>query len=117
MRLLADENFPRSAVLALRNAGHDVVWMQEAEPGASDPSVLARATAEGRLLLTFDKDFGELAFVRRVPAPSGIVLFRISLPSPAIVAATVVAVIASRADWSGNFAVVSDARIRLRSLG
>ena len=53
--------------------------------GASDEAVLARAIRENRILLTFDRDFGELAFHQRVPAASDIVLFRLKqLPPDAI---------------------------------
>jgi predicted nuclease of predicted toxin-antitoxin system len=61
MRLLADENFPGAAVTALGAVGHDVVWVGAVAPGTSDPDVLAWAAREQRILLTFDKDFGELA--------------------------------------------------------
>jgi predicted nuclease of predicted toxin-antitoxin system len=61
---LANENAPREAVLAARGAGHDVTWMVELQPGASDEIVLALARQEGRVLLTFDKDFCELANLR-----------------------------------------------------
>jgi predicted nuclease of predicted toxin-antitoxin system len=61
MRFLANENFPGAAVTALQAAGHEVVWVRTAAPGASDPDVLAWAAREQRVLLTFDKDFGELA--------------------------------------------------------
>ena len=57
MRFLADQKFPRRAILALRAIGHDVVWIEEDAPGASDDMILARAEAEGRILLTFDKDW------------------------------------------------------------
>ena len=66
MRLLANENFPRIAVEALRARGHDVAWVRTDIPGASDQDVIHRAVAENRVLVTFDKDFGELAF-RLVP--------------------------------------------------
>lgn len=62
MNLLADENFPRVVVEALRAAGHDVVWARTDMPAAADDVILGRAQAEGRLVVTFDKDFGELAF-------------------------------------------------------
>jgi predicted nuclease of predicted toxin-antitoxin system len=62
MRILADENFPGGAGAALRERGHDVTWVQSDAPGISDAEVLAHAQAEGRILVTFDKDFGELAF-------------------------------------------------------
>ena len=61
MRLLANENFPLRAVEALRLAGEDVVWVRTESPGISDHDVLARAVSEDRVLITFDKDFGELA--------------------------------------------------------
>ena len=59
MRFLADENFPGPAVRALEASGHDVVWVRLVAPGAADAQVLARASREARILLTFDKDFGE----------------------------------------------------------
>jgi predicted nuclease of predicted toxin-antitoxin system len=61
MRFLANENFPGSAVAALKAGGHDVVWVRIAAPGAADREVLTWAAREERVLLTFDKDFGELA--------------------------------------------------------
>ena len=57
MNFLADENFPLDAVAALRQLGHDVVWIRTDSPGVIDEVVLARAIAENRVLLTFDKDF------------------------------------------------------------
>ena len=61
MLLLAGENLPRAAVQALAQAGHDVVWIRLSSPSLRDSEVLARATREIRILLTFDKDFGDLA--------------------------------------------------------
>ena len=74
MNFLANENFPLDAVEALRLAGHDVAWVRADAPGSTDQQVLARAMAEQRVLLTFDKDFGHLAFHAGLPATSGIVL-------------------------------------------
>lgn len=116
MRILANENFPADAVAALREAGHDVAWIRSDAPGSSDRQVLARARSEERLLVTFDKDFGELAFRAGLPAPSGIVLFRISAPSPAQVARTAVTALGSRDDWTGHFSVIEDKRIRMTPL-
>ena len=116
MRLLANENFPGDAVTALRDNGHEVAWMRTDAPGSSDAEVLARAQAEARILITFDKDFGELAFRSRLPATSGIVLFRISVPSPAYIARVAVDALASRSDWAGHFSVVEDTRIRMTPL-
>ena len=116
MRILADENFSRDAVIALRERGHDVAWVRSDAPGSSDTEVIARAQAESRVLVTFDKDFGELAFRSRLPASSGIILFRISMSSPTNVARVAVAVLESRVDWADHFAVVEDDRIRMTPL-
>ena len=116
MRILADENFPRDAVDALRRVGHDVAWVASHVPGNGDVQVHQRAQVESRILVTFDKDFGELAFHWRLPASSGIVLFRISLRSPAYVARVAVAALESRLDWAGHFGVVEDDRIRITPL-
>jgi Domain of unknown function (DUF5615) len=82
MRLLADENFPGTAVTALIEAGYDVVWVRNAAPGMSDPDVLAWARHDGRILLTFDKDFGELAKALALPSTCGVVLFPMPMPKP-----------------------------------
>ena len=116
MRILANENFPFDAVSALRDYGHDVVWIRTEAPGSSDTEVLDRAQREDRILITFDKDFGELAYHRKFSALSGIILFRISSSSSMQVARIAVAAIESREDWSGHFAVVEDKRIRMTPL-
>jgi predicted nuclease of predicted toxin-antitoxin system len=87
MRFLANENFPGDAVAALKAAGHDIVWVRTAAPGSKDKDILAWAEREARVLLTFDKDFGELAWHVGLPASSGVVLFRLPTPIPAEVGA------------------------------
>lgn len=116
MRYLADENFPRPVVQALRANGEDVVWAAEEMRAASDEAVLARAQAEGRNVVTFDKDFGELAFKAGLPATCGVVLFRLTGSSPDVDNARALAALAERQDWAGHFAVVQDDRIRMRPL-
>lgn len=111
MRFLADENFPAEAVFALRRAGHDVVWICETASGASDEAVLAMATGDRRILLTFDKDFGELAW-RSDLARS----FRLPTPPAASVGDALAARIAERDDWIGHFSVIEPGRIRMREL-
>ena len=71
MKILANENFPQAAVLALRGAGHDVLWARKEMPGASDEDVMARAAAEQRLLVTFATDFGELVYRRATISATG----------------------------------------------
>src|SRR6266545_7350801 len=78
MRILADENVAGEIVEALRQRGHDVGWIRADAPGSADSEVLRRAASEERIVVTFDKDFGELAFRFRLPATSGIVLLRVA---------------------------------------
>src|SRR5689334_6448717 len=106
MKLLADENVPGAAVQALRDAGHDLLWIRESHPGMADPDILQIAVSESRVLLTFDKDFGELAFKLRFSASSGIILFRWRKAAPDIIARRAVDLIAARTDWTGHFAVI-----------
>ena len=62
MKLFADENIARAIVAWLRAAGHDVLYAPEVDPGAIDEDWLSRADADQRLVVTSDKDFGELVF-------------------------------------------------------
>jgi predicted nuclease of predicted toxin-antitoxin system len=116
MRFLANENIPGDAVNALVAAGHDVVWIRVAAPGSGDEEILAWAVREDRVLVTFDQDFGELAWRAALPASCGIVLFRISMPSAMDVGAFIAARLDERNDWAGHFSVVQPGRIRMRPL-
>lgn len=116
MHLLANENLPGPLIRELRRRGHDVVSVKESMPGARDREVLGRAQEEKRLVLTFDKDFGELAYRYGLPATSGVILFRLSGSSPEEDNARALAALESGIDWVGSFSVVTDDRIRVRSL-
>ena len=82
MRIMADVNMPERAVTMLRDDGHDVLWVKDERPRAPDPNVLAWATQEEWLLITFDKDFGELSQRYGFQAPYGIILFRVPYEIP-----------------------------------
>ncbi len=116
MKLLTNENFPLLAVVALRDAGHDVLWARTDMAGKADEVVLQRAQDEQRLLVTFDKDFGELAFRWGLPASCGVILFRLRTKSPEYIRERVVETFAERADWTGHLFVVEEDRIRVRPL-
>jgi predicted nuclease of predicted toxin-antitoxin system len=116
MRFLADENFPAAAVRTLQEAGHDIVWVRIAAAGSSDPAVLEWAAREGRILLTFDKDFGELARHASLPATCGIILFRVPMPRPDEVGRRLADLIEARVDWAAHFSVVEPGRVRMRPL-
>ena len=116
MRIVADDNVPGAAVETLRSAGHDVAWVSEREPGTADTDILSRASAEARLLVTFDKDFGDLAYRARMPVSHGIVLFRLASMSKDTLPQFVADSLASQVDWEGHFSVISEHRIRVRAI-
>jgi predicted nuclease of predicted toxin-antitoxin system len=116
MRWLCDENVPRNLVDALRQHGHDIVWIREDFPGMPDTEVLALAIRERRVCLTFDKDFGQLATSTSFPSDSGVVLLRLPAPNSKDRIQSMVAIVESRADWVGYFSVVEPGRIRMRPL-
>ena len=108
MRVLADENMRGPAILMLRDAGHDVLWVREERPLTPDPDVLAWDTLAGRLLITFDKDFGELSQRRDRPAPFGVILFRISDDVPPDERARLITQnVNSNVEWRGYLWVIN----------
>ena len=116
MRIIVNENVSGSVIRALRVRGHDVLSVKESMRSESDEVVLARAQAEQRLVITHDKDFGELAFRHGLPASCGVVLFRLSGTDPESDNQRAVDALESRSDWEGHFAVVEEDRIRIRPL-
>jgi predicted nuclease of predicted toxin-antitoxin system len=75
VRFLVDECCDAQLVDALRGDGHDVLYVTESLRGATDDELLTRAFSEGRILVTEDKDFGELVYRLQRPA-RGVVLLR-----------------------------------------
>jgi predicted nuclease of predicted toxin-antitoxin system len=82
MQLLANENFPLLSVKLLRQAGYDVAAVIEKSPGISDTEVLAWATEEQRMILTFDRDYGELIYRLTLPCPKGVIYLRFQPETP-----------------------------------
>lgn len=68
MRFLADECTDTQLVEQLRIDGHDVLYVMESMRGETDDVILTKAYADNRIILTEDKDFGELVFRLRKPA-------------------------------------------------
>ena len=68
MKFLADECCDHGLVEAMRQSGYDVLFVLEAKPRATDDDVLALAFNERRILITEDKDFGELVYRLKKPA-------------------------------------------------
>ncbi len=114
MILLADESVDQPIVDRLRQDGHDTVYIAELSPSISDEQVLNAANSRNALLLTEDKDFGELVYrLGRVHA--GVVLIRLAGLPPATKAETVARVLQDRAtELLGAFSVISPGAVRIR---
>jgi predicted nuclease of predicted toxin-antitoxin system len=78
VKFLADECCDTSLVASLKKDGHDVLYVLEEKPGVTDDEVLLDAYNERRILITEDKDFGELVYRLKKPA-EGIILIRIDV--------------------------------------
>lgn len=114
MNFLADENVDQQIVDQLRKNGHNVLYVIEMEPGISDDEVLARANRRGALLLTADKDFGELIF-RQQRISSGVILIRLAGLSPIAKVRVVASAIQKHGTKFINaFTVITAGLIRIR---
>ena len=114
MNLLADESVDQPIVQRLRQDGYDVLYIAELEPSISDDVVLERANEKNSLLITGDKDFGELVF-RQHRIHSGVVLFRLAGLSPKAKATIVSGVFRDRKeDLLHAFSVISPGMVRVR---
>lgn len=114
MKVVADESVDKQIVDRLRSDGHEIVFISELEPGINDDLVLQRSRDLGALLLTADKDFGELVF-RQHLLHSGVMLIRLAGLKPEAKAELVAAVFKDLGDGlSHQFAVLSRRALRLR---
>jgi predicted nuclease of predicted toxin-antitoxin system len=103
-------------VAFLRFGGQDVLYVAEAAAGFSDENVIALALREKRLLLTEDKDFGDLVFRREYAVP-GVVLMRIGLENPALKTMRLEAAIKRYGEGLfGRYTMINDGRFRSRRL-
>jgi len=81
MNILADKNIDEQIIETLRKNGHNVLYAGEMSPGISDKVVLSKANKMNALLLTADKDFGELVF-RQHLISKGVILMRLAGMTP-----------------------------------
>lgn len=116
MNLLADECCDAPVADGLRADGHDVLYVREMARGADDDTVLRMAAGQQRVLLTEDKDFGELIVRLKLPA-FGIVLLRMNPADSAAKLARLRHLFQHYSDrLSGSFVVLDENKARFRSL-
>ena len=102
--IIADENIPLQTVRALRAAGSDVVWIRTDGPGTPDVLVMEQAEAQGRLLLTLDRDYLQLVSQRRAPlAAGGVIVLRVHPATHASVTSLALSAISAIGEiWKGR---------------
>jgi predicted nuclease of predicted toxin-antitoxin system len=116
VNLFADESVDCQIVDRLRREGHTVRYVAEMEPGIPDDIVLDLANQEADVLLTADKDFGELVF-RQGRVTSGIFLVRLAGLSPARKALAVATAVNQHSkELPGGFSVLTPGSFRIRRL-
>jgi predicted nuclease of predicted toxin-antitoxin system len=116
MQFVADENVPRKTLDRLRMSGYGVVSIQESLSGISDHAVLKVAESQHRILITADRDFGELTVRHRLGA-TGVIVFQLERLSHTARADRVAEVIAAHIDrLAGHLVVIEPARVRIRPL-
>ena len=116
MRILADENIPRMIVAWLRQEGHDVLYAAESRARTPDVDLLTEAEAQGYVVLTEDKDFGELVFRDRRNS-HGVILLRMeNLPASRRLARLKGVWTVAESNLPGKFIVVTETKVRTRPL-
>jgi len=113
MRFLADESCDSIIIRTLKEAGHDVLAVHEITPRAEDSEVIALARKGKRILLTEDKDFGQLVFAHGEKS-LGVLFLRFSFPARAQIARDVAELILQQGEkLIGCFVTIQPGRIRI----
>ena len=118
MNMLADENIEAPIIARLRADGHVVTAIAESHPGIPDTEVLQLAAHLQVILVTSDKDFGDLIFLRRLQAPIGLILIRLPETFTAMQKAHIVSNVVQTytVQLAGAFTVISLNGVRMTSL-
>lgn len=116
-RFLANENIARASVELLRKNGLDVLWVSEWGPSTTDELVLEIARREGRVVITYDSDYGEMIFSRQLPRPLGIVFLRLRSRNETDPAKIVLSYLDEDPDiFENRFSVITENGIRYKKL-
>ena len=114
MQLFADENIAAQIVRQLRDAGHDVLYPPETQGRAADEIWLDKARSERRILITDDKDFGELISRDRLVS-KGVILLRFGKLEIGVKIDLLLGVLEDReTELEGAFTVITGTGVRIR---
>ena len=116
MKFIADEGVDRSLVILLREANHDILYFAETDSGTEDEVILNLAQIEQRIIITRDKDFGELVY-RMKRLHSGIILIRAEELTTLVRPQLVATFIETNLEMlTGYFIVIQPGTARLRKM-
>src|SRR5688500_15926428 len=115
-RYIADENFPYPSFEVLVSNGIDIIHVGTHFPSIADHKVIEIAGQENRLLVTLDRDHGELIFTARAAPPPGVIYFRIPQYRPEYLGEVLLGLIHEGIEFNGFFTVVTRYGTRRRAL-
>jgi len=114
-KFLADENIPLKAIDALKQKGIDITPILNVSPSLNDKAVLNLANRQGRVIVTFDKDFGELIFKEKLKA-KGLVLLRFTPKSPQHIAKRIEHLLKAKIPTEHCILIVREDSVRVISI-
>ena len=116
MKFLTDENIGFEVIKPLRKYGFDIKSILEINPGTQDAEVLSLANKEGRIVITTDKDFGELVFVNKL-VHKGVILLRLKKDSSRNKLRVLGSLFYEHlVELDGAFTVVTEIKVRIRKV-
>lgn len=116
MKFLADENIPAFVCQTLKIQGVDIFNINDIECGMSDKDIANFAKKQERIIITFDKDFGELVFKDQLDV-KGIILLRFKPKNPHFILEKIKNLFNNtEIKLQNNFIIVEEDRIRIRKI-
>jgi len=114
MKFLANENFPFPSVKTLRDKGFEVISISETYSGIADSKVIEIALEKELIILTFDKDYGELIYRKDIVKAASVVFFRYKGTDPKFAANQLLSLIKNNITLENSFTVIDQESIRQR---
>jgi len=115
MIFLANENFPRPSTIFLREKGFNIKSIQDDSSGITDEEVIKIAQEQEAIILTFDRDYGELIFKYAKDNPPSVVFFREKGNTPDFAGLTLFnLLVETNISLVDAFTVIEDKSIRQR---
>jgi predicted nuclease of predicted toxin-antitoxin system len=115
MTFLANENFPFPSIALLRQAGYEILSISELSPSISDLEVITIAKSQNSIILTFDKDYGEIIFKHGQDNPPPVIFFRFKGENPEAAAQLLIKILTEKKfNFNRKFTVIEQENVRQR---